>query len=336
MHFELGREQKPATFAHDGIFAFMKFVFVIIPCLNEETAIQNSIRQIRKCVPEAVIAVVDNGSTDRTVELALQEKVHVWHEPMQGKGYAVRHGLARIPNDCDVVFITDGDDTYSAEPITQALELVRSGGYDMIVGARKMVKAGSSDRGDAFRIGHTLGNKFLTGVFHTLFPVPITDAQSGWRVMSRGFARSFTGGASGFEIETELNAHAYLLKCAVKEIPVEYRGRGEESFSKLKTYSDGFRILRMNLKLFRAERPYAAFVITALPWTLLSAVLLFRSLSDYLDTGLVPRFPSLIASIGSFLVASLLWVTGMILERVRISREAIARTSYAAAFTELR
>ena len=336
MPWSLYGEIGSSRIVENGIFPIVNSVFVIIPCLNEVSAIQKTIRGVREFLPDAAIAVVDNGSTDRTVELALQEKVHVWHEPMQGKGYAVRHGLSRIPNDCDVVFITDGDDTYSAEPINEALELVRSGGYDMIVGARKMASEGAAARGSAFRIGHTLGNKFLTGVFHTLFPVPITDAQSGWRVMSRGFARSFTGGASGFEIETELNAHAYLLKCAVKEIPVEYRGRGEESFSKLKTYSDGFRILRMNLKLFRAERPYAAFVITALPWTLLSAVLLFRSLSDYLDTGLVPRFPSLIASIGSFLVASLLWVTGMILERVRISREAIARTSYAAAFNELR
>ena len=114
--------------------------------------------------------------------------------------------------------------------------------------------------------------------------------------------------------------------------PVSYRGRDEESFSKLRTYSDGFRILRKNFHLFRAERPYAAFVLTALPWPLLSVFLLARSLSDYFRTGLVPHFLLLIASIGSFLVASLLWVTGMTLERVRMSREVIARSMYADSF----
>ena len=144
---------------------------------------------------------------------------------------------------------------------------------------------------------------------------------------------SFTGGDSGFEIETELNAHAFLLRCPVAEVDVPYRGRGEESYSKLRTYRDGVRILRKNLKLFRSERPSLAFNITAAPWALVSAILLVRSMADYFRIGVVPHFPSLVISIGSFLVAALLWIAGMILERVRISREAFARYIYSTSFT---
>ncbi len=309
-----------------------KDVFVIIPCLNEAESIRATIREIRSVVPEAIVAVVDNGSTDKTIEVALSENVTVWSEPLKGKGFAVRHGFVRIPDSCDVVFITDGDDTHSIAPLAEALTLVRERGYDMVVGKRVPDEVTDSTRSESFRFGHNLGNFLLTRTFRTLFPVPISDTLSGWRLMSRGFVMSFTGGDSGFEIETELNAHAYLIKCPVAEVVVPYRGRGEASFSKLNTFSDGFRILRKNLKLFRSERPYIAFSITALPWAIVSALLLLRSLIDYFDTGLVPHFPSLVVSVGSFLVGALLWVTGMILERVRISREAFARFIYSTSF----
>ena len=308
-------------------------VFVVIPCLNEAESIRATIQEIRSVLPSAIIAVVDNGSTDKMVEVAKSENVLVWKEPLKGKGYAVRNGFMRIPDSCDTVFITDGDDTHSIAPLVEALKLVRESGYDMVVGRRSPIAESGSTRSESFRFGHSFGNTLLTRTFRTLFPVPINDTLSGWRVMSRGFVISFTGGDSGFEIETELNAHAFLLKCPVAEVVVPYRGRGEESFSKLRTYRDGFRILRKNLKLFRSERPYIAFSITAMPWAILSAILLLRSLVDYFDTGLVPRFPSLVASVGSFLVAALLWVTGMILERVRISREAFARYIYSTSFT---
>jgi glycosyltransferase involved in cell wall biosynthesis len=308
-------------------------VFVVIPCLNEAESIRATIREIRSIVPEAIIAVVDNGSTDKTVEVALSENVTVWNEPIKGKGYAVRHGFVRIPDSCDVVFITDGDDTHSIEPLREALRLVREHGYDLVVGKRVPDEVKDSTRSESFRFGHNIGNILLTRTFRTLFPVAISDTLSGWRLMSRGFVMSFAGGDSGFEIETELNAHAFLIKCPVAEVDVPYRGRGEESFSKLSTFKDGFRILRKNLKLFRSERPYIAFSITALPWAIVSAILLLRSLVDYFDTGLVPHFPSLVASVGSFLMAALLWVAGMILERVRMSREAFARYVYSTSFS---
>lgn len=310
----------------------MQNVFVVIPCLNEENSIQKTIREIRMILPQSIIAVVDNGSSDKTVDVALNENVLVWNEPLKGKGYAVRHGFVRIPPNCDTVFMTDGDDTYSIAPVVKALSLIRDAGFDMIVGNREPLKDEETNRDRTFRLGHNLGNKFLTRVFQILFPVPIDDTLSGWRVMSRGFVMSFTGGASGFEIETELNAHAYLLKCPVGEVDVLYSGRGDKSFSKLRTYRDGFRILRKNLHLFRSERPHLAFSFTAFPWAILSTFLLVRSLMDYFQTGLVPHFPSLVASIGSFLLAALLWVTGMILERVRMSREAIARSMYMSSF----
>jgi hypothetical protein len=146
--------------------------------------------------------------------------------------------------------------------------------------------------------------------------------------MSSGFVRSFSGGASGFEIEAELNAHAYILNCAVGNVNVRYSGRELNSNSKLRTYSDGYRILLMNLRLFRSNRPQVAFSLLASPWLIASAVLVLRALIAYFDTGLVLQFPSLIAGVGSFMVAALLFVTGMILQRVKTIREVILLNAY--------
>ena len=146
--------------------------------------------------------------------------------------------------------------------------------------------------------------------------------------MSPGFVRSFNQINGGFEIETELNAHAYLLKCAVIEVEVDYFARVEGSISKLATYKDGLRILRSNLKLFRSERPYLAFSILGAPWFILSLALIGTGVTEYWSTGLVPHFPRLVAAFTLFIVSSLLWVSGMVLERIRINREIIVRFAY--------
>ena len=168
----------------------------------------------------------------------------------------------------------------------------------------------------------------MSYVFRKLFKIDIADTLSGWRVLSRSFVDSFPGGDSAFEIEAELNAHAFTLSAAVCEVPVDYIGRLDGSNSKLRTYRDGWLILRRNFRLYKSERPMLAYSLLSTPWILISAILLIRVLNTYFETGLVPQFPSLIAAVGGFIVSCNLWVTGMILERVRLQRVALARFAY--------
>jgi glycosyltransferase involved in cell wall biosynthesis len=201
---------------------------------------------VKSVIADARILVVNNGSTDRTLEIVQSLGISICREPNRGKGFAVRRAFSRLPIDSTCVFMLDADSTYSVEEFTLARELVINGGYDMVVGNRKIVKGEDSTRDIEFRRGHVIGNWAITKLSSILHPVGILDSLSGWRVMSPQFVRSFTGGASGFEIEAELNAHAYLLKCGVTNIDVKYRGRKSASHSKLKTYRDGIKIVRMN------------------------------------------------------------------------------------------
>ena len=303
-------------------------VVAIIPCLNEELSIANTIRSIRSANNKLEIIVVDNGSTDNTVLIAKKSGARVLREPKKGKGFAVRRAFANLPKEAEIVFIVDGDDTYGIENLGKAIKLVLVDGYDMVVGARKTVNSNDSTRKAEFRIGHSFGNLILSYVFRKLFRIDIADTLSGWRVLSRSFVDSFPGGDSAFEIEAELNAHAFTLSVAVCEVPVDYIGRLDGSNSKLRTYRDGWLILRRNFRLYKSERPMLAYSLLSTPWILISAILLIRVLNTYFETGLVPQFPSLIAAVGGFIVSCNLWVTGMILERVRLQRVALARFAY--------
>lgn len=240
----------------------------------------------------------------------------------------MRRAFASLPKDTEVVFIVDGDDTYGIENLGKAINLVLISGFDMVVGARKIVDMTNFSRKTEFRIGHSFGNSILSYVFRKLFSINISDTLSGWRVLSRSFVDSFPGGDSAFEIEAELNAHAFTLSAAVCEVPVEYVGRLDGSNSKLRTYRDGWLILRRNFRLYKSERPMLAYSLLSAPWILVSGILLLRVLNTYFETGLVPQFPSLIAAVGGFIVSCNLWVTGMILERVRLQRVALARFAY--------
>jgi glycosyltransferase involved in cell wall biosynthesis len=306
-------------------------IAALIPCLNEEISISRTIAAIKETGLEVDVYVIDNGSSDNTVLVAESSGARVLREPQRGKGFAIRRAFSKVPSDYDAFFMVDGDDTYGVESLSEAAHLVSVEGYDLVVGKRIVKDSVSALRKREFKFGHSLGNWLLSGTFKTLFRIPISDTLSGWRVMSPGYVQSFSGGASGFDIEAELNAHCYTIKAAVAEVSVTYQGRMEDSHSKLNTYRDGWIILRRNIRLYRAERPLIAYSILALPWALLSGILLYRVLGTYQEIGTVPRFPSLIAAVGLFIVACNLWVTGMILEKTRQIRVAIARSLYSRA-----
>jgi len=301
---------------------------VILPALNEETSILETIELVKSVIADARILVVDNGSTDRTFEIVQSIGISVCREPNKGKGFAVRRAFSELPRDATCVFMLDADSTYSVEEFTEARELVINGGYDMVVGNRKIVKSDDKSRDIEYRRGHVIGNWAISKLSSILHPVGILDSLSGWRVMSPQFVRSFTGGASGFEIEAELNAHAYLLRCGVTNLDVKYRGRKPSSYSKLKTYSDGIKIVKMNLKIFRSNRPLLAFVLIASPWLLFSLFSIGRAMEGYIRTGLVMQFPSLIAGVGTFIVGILLVISGIVLERLKEIRTTISRYAY--------
>jgi len=301
-------------------------LLAIIPCFNEGLSIQETIQSILNDFPDTTIIVVDNASTDDTSLKAKEMGALVLFEPRPGKGYAFRRGLSQIDASAEAVLMVDGDATYGMEYLKSAFELVVHDGYDMVIGVR--TESISKSRADHYRRGHVLGNQMLSFVFRKFFGVNISDTLSGWRVFNPAFLYSFQGGNSGFELETELNAHVRSINALIAEGPISYHGRVEGSESKLSTYRDGWKILRKNLQLVKNERPFLAFTTLAFPWLAVSLFLMFLVLGDYLRTGLVPRFPSLIAAVGAFAVAAQLGVAGIILERVRLNRITYLQSIY--------
>lgn len=305
-----------------------KNTVVLIPVLNEESSIVETIRSIRRYLPSAELVVIDNGSTDETCRRAESERVTLLREPQKGKGYAIRKGFSYISHDYSAVVMIDGDDTYGCDRLVESIELVEKFGFDMVVGNRVPDSSSSDNRKPVYRRSHAFGNFLFSKISVFLHPSPIVDSLSGFRVMSSKFVRSFPGGASGFEIETELNAHSYLISASVTNIDVMYRGRGENSTSKLRTYKDGFKILRTNFELFRNNRPQLAFSIFALPWFLLGMILTVYVAIKFLETGLVLQFPTFIAGVGSLTVSALLFTSGIILERIKLARVNTSRFFY--------
>ena len=294
---------------------------VIIPCYNEEKSIVNTVDQVKKSLPKAKIIVIDNASTDETSNLAEQSGAFVLYESRKGKGYAVRQAFQYIHNlDYKVALMIDGDATYSIQNFEEAYELITVKNSDMVVGTRVVDSEIEEGRSDPYRKFHSTGNLILTKLNKILFGIEISDTLSGWRAFSPNFVRSFSGGLSAFEIESELNIHAFVLSCPISNIDVSYVGRLHGSESKLNTVSDGIRILRCQLRLFRSERPRVAFSLLGIPWFILSFTLVTNVILEFLKTKLVPNFPSLIAGVAAFIVSALLWTTGMILENVRLGR----------------
>lgn len=301
---------------------------VIIPCFNEEISIERTVSSILEVNSEARIVVVDNASTDNTAAIARELGVFVIYEPRPGKGFAFKRGLTFLTSDVTSILMVDGDATYGMEALSKATELVEHSNLDMVIGVREASSNASGNRTNQYRPGHVIGNQVLTRILSRFFQLEISDALSGWRLFSPQFLYSFHGGNSGFELETELNVHVRSVGALTCELPVSYHGRLEGSESKLSTYKDGWKILRKNVQLVKNERPLFAFGFLAAPWLLSSIGLFAIVLSVYFETGLVPRFPSLIAAVGAFAIAAQLWVTGMILERVRLNRNTLLQATY--------
>ena len=297
-------------------------VVVIIPALNEELTIGKTIENVRKATPRAEIVVIDNASTDATNSIARKCGVKVLSEPRKGKGFAVQKGFDfALTTRANVVVLIDGDDTYGTEKLPEAISLVSNNGFDLVTGTRVPTTRDDSptklNSGSQFRPGHKLGNRFFEKLHNLLLPIGIKDVLSGWRVMSKRFIISFAGEVKGFEIEAQLNSHAYSVKAATHNLEVAYFARPNGSNSKLNTFKDGLKILRTSLRNFRNERPFLAFTVLSTPWILATTYFVYLPLTTYFDEGIVPYLPRLVTGVGTFLIAALLWISGVILERIR-------------------
>ncbi|MFB8245442.1 glycosyltransferase family 2 protein [Streptomyces sp. NPDC001046] len=285
----------------------------VVPCHNEEAAVAKVVRDLRAALPEAVVYVYDNASTDRTVEVARAAGAVVREEPRKGKGNVIRRAFADV--DADALLLIDGDDTYDASRARDLVDLLFEGPYDQVVGARRVTVDG------AYRAGHAVGNKVLTGAVRSLFGNDVTDMLSGYRVFSRRFVKSFPALAREFETETEMTIHALHLRLPTAEVPVDYRVRPAGGESKLRTYRDGWRILRVILDLARRERPSLVHTLIAGVLALVSLILGIPVIADFVETGTVPRVPTAILAAAIMTIAALVLLSGYILESLTHMRQ---------------
>ncbi len=306
-------------FVSEGFMARPRVV-VLIPCFNEEAAIDKVVSDFRQALPEATVYVYDNNSTDRTVEVARAAGAQVRSEPMQGKGNVVRRMFRDI--DADYYVMVDGDDTYEATLAPEMVQLAVAGRHDLVNCVRCETESA------AYRGGHRLGNQLLTGVVRLIFGDRVEDMLSGYKVFSRRFAKTLPALSQGFDIETELTVHALELAMPVAHVSGPYRGRPVGSESKLHTYRDGWRILMLILKLVRHERPVFFFGVFAGLLMAISLVLISPILLEYVRTGLVPRFPTAILSMGVMLLAFMSLNSGILLDTVSRGRREVRMLAY--------
>lgn len=295
-------------------------VAVLVPCYNEERAIAKVVADFRAALPTATVYVYDNNSTDGTAAAAKAAGAIVRREAHQGKGYVVRRMFNDI--EADIYVLVDGDATYDAPSAPAMIGKLIEDRLDMVVAAR-------ADREEAaYRPGHRAGNRLLTGIVAHIFGRAFTDMLSGYRVFSRRFVKSFPILSGGFEIETELTVHALELELPVAEVATPYYSRPVGSASKLSTWQDGFRILWMVFKIYRAERPLALFGAFALALIITSIGLAIPVVITYMQEGLVPRLPTAVLSTGLMLLAFLSLACGLILDTVTRGRRELKLIAY--------
>jgi glycosyltransferase involved in cell wall biosynthesis len=295
---------------------------VLIPCYNEASTVRSVVQDFRAALPCADIYVFDNNSSDDTIKVARAAGAAVRQVAYQGKGNVIRRMFADI--DADVYVLVDGDDTYDAAAAPQLVERLLDDALDMVVATRR------SDEQEAYRLGHRFGNVMLTRFVASIFGRTFTDMLSGYRVFSRRYVKSFPAHAKGFETETELTVHALELRMPVAEITTRYKSRPEGSISKLNTYRDGFRILSMIVRLFRAERPLAFYSIGALICALASIIMAVPLFETYFETGLVPRFPTAVLCAALMIFGAIFLVCGIVLDTVTHGRAEVKRLAYLA------
>ena len=295
-------------------------IAVLVPCFNEEAAIKKVVEDFTAALPDAVVYVYDNNSTDKTSEVAAAAGAEVRKEYRRGKGNVVRRMFNDI--EADVYVMVDGDDTYDASRAQELVDRLVDENLDMVVGRRIETHQA------AYRAGHRLGNAVLTGLVRWLFAANIVDMLSGYRVFSRRFVKSFPSFSREFEIETELTVHAMQMKMPVSEVDTNYKERPPGSTSKLRTFRDGWRILVTIMNLMRNERPLLFFSLIGLVLTTVAVILGIPVITTYAHTGLVPRYPTAILCTGLIIIAFISIATGLILDLVSHVRREAKRLAY--------
>lgn len=265
----------------------MDKIAVLIPCYNEEKTIAKVVRDAKAALPEAVVYVYDNNSSDRTVELALAAGAVIRHEYMQGKGNVIRRMFREVEAECYIM--VDGDDTYPMEYAGEMVDKVLNRNADMVVGDRLSSTYFTENK----RPFHNFGNTIVRSSINRLFNCEIKDIMTGYRAFSYGFVKTFPVLSTGFEIETEMTIHAVYNHMQIENVIVDYRDRPEGSESKLNTFSDGFKVIRTIVKLYRDYKPLGFFGMCAALLTLIAVLMFIPILIAYLETGLVLRFPTL-------------------------------------------
>ena len=281
---------------------------VLIPCYNESLTIEKVVKDFRRVLPDADIYVYDNNSTDGSAELAEKAGAIVRYEYKQGKGNVLRSMFRDIEADCYVM--VDADDTYPAENAPEMVQLVLDGRADMVIGDRLNTTYFEENK----RPFHDFGNRLVRGLVNRLFDGNLQDIMTGYRAMNRRFVKEYPLLSKGFEVETEMSLFALDGNYLVREVPVEYRDRPAGSESKLNTFSDGFRVLKMILMLFRDYKPLLFFTVLSVICFVLGTILVIPVLHDYAVTHLVERFPTLFVSIFLYIASLLFFCSGMILD----------------------
>ncbi|WP_315738367.1 MULTISPECIES: glycosyltransferase family 2 protein [unclassified Bradyrhizobium] len=295
-------------------------IAVLVPCYNEEAAVATVVRDFKQALPTATVYVYDNNSKDRTIEVARAAGAEVRSERRQGKGHVVRRMFADV--DADIYVLVDGDATYDAPSAPGMIARLVSERLDMVVGLRV------DQEQAAYRMGHRTGNWMLTSFLAEVFGQAFKDILSGYRVFSRRFVKSFPVLSDGFEIETELTVHALELALPVAEVATPYYARPEGSVSKLNTWRDGFRILGTILKLYRSEKPLRFFSAIGIFLALVSIGFAIPIFVTYIETGLVPRLPTAVLSMGLMIMALLSASSGLVLDTVTRGRREMKLLAY--------
>lgn len=301
---------------------------VLVPCYNEERTVAKVVKDFQTALPGCVVYVYDNCSVDDTARVAREAGAVVRRESRPGKGFVVRRMLADI--EADIYVLVDGDDTYGVDAAPLMIDMLTTDQLDMVTGVRQTV-----DEAAAYRRGHVLGNKLFTILHRRLFGKGCTDVFSGYRVLSRRFAKTFPAASEGFEIEAEMTAHALDIGAPMGELDCPYNERIEGSESKLRTYRDGFRILFRSMLYFKEMRPFRFFLSLSVLFTLAALALGIPVIAEYADTNTVPRLPTAVLSVGLQIIGVFAFLCGIILDSVARGRREVKRLSYLSSSAEV-